>query len=176
MIEYIKAKLAASVVNKTLKSKSVPNRSFKNILRDCSSFFVIMPETEQDFQKGKRVISFLEEHHKIISILTLDFRRNEFLQSHFRDIVEYGLVDYSKLNLPSSRLSEILKSKVFDAVIDLNREENIFCSFAANLVQSDLIIGFTKNNSDKFYTIQINDNEDNPEISYNNFINCLQMF
>jgi len=176
MIEYIKAKLAAYVVNKTFNSKSVPNRSFKNILRNCSSFFVIMPESEQDFQKGKQVINFLDKYHKIISIMTFDFRRNEFLQSHFRGIVEYSLGDYSKLNLPSTRLSEILKSKEFDAVIDLNREENIFCSFAANLVKSDLIIGFSKNNSDKFYTIQINDNEDNPEISYKNFINCLQMF
>ena len=176
MIEYIKSKIAAYLINKTLNSKSVPNRSFKNILRNCSSFFVIMPEQEHDFQRGREVISFLERYHKIVSIMTFDFRRNEFLQGHFRDIVEYGLVDYSKVNLPSKRISEILKSKEFDAVIDLNRGENQFCSFAANLVKSDLTIGFTKNNSDKFYTIQINDNEDSSEISYKNFINCLQMF
>ncbi|MGA8264746.1 MAG: hypothetical protein WB779_09920 [Ignavibacteriaceae bacterium] len=176
MIEYIRAKFAGHIINKTLKDKTAPNRSFTNLLRKCSSFFVIMPETENDFQKSKQVITFLEKHKKVISILTFDFRRNEFLQSHFRDIVEYGLVDYSKLNLPSPKLVDKLKSKEFDAVIDLNRAENLFCSFAANLVQSNLTIGFTKVDSDKFYNIQINDSEDNPEISYKNFINCLEMF
>ena len=176
MIEHIKTKIAGRVVNKTLNNKSVPNRSFKNLLRNCSSFLVIMPEAEDDFQKGKQVIDFLDKHKKIVTILTFDFRRNEFMQRHYREIIEYGLVDYSWLNLPSKRLADILKSKEFDAVIDLNRGENIFCSFAANLVQSSLIVGFTKSNSDKYYNIQLNDNEDNSEISYKNFINCLQMF
>ena len=176
MIAYIRAKIARYVINKILKQKSVPNRYFANFLKSCSSIFVIMPEVESDFQKSKQILSFLERHNKVITLLTFDFRRNEFLQSLFREIIEYGLVDYSKLNLPSQRLASILKSKEFDAVIDLNRGENLFCSFAANLVHSNVIIGFTKNDSDKYYNIQINDSEDNSEISYKNFINCLQMF
>ena len=176
MIEYLRTKFANRVINRALKNKSAPNRSFKNLLSNSTSFFVILPETESDFQKSKEVISFLKKHKKITSILTFDFRRNEFLKSQFRDIVVYGLVDYSKLNLPSQRLTNELKSKEYDAVIDLNRGENLFCSLAANLVQSNLTIGFTKHDSDRFYNIQINDNEESPEISYKNFINCLQMF
>ena len=176
MIEQIRNKIAGRIVDKKLRTKSIPNRSFKNILKNCSSFFVIMPEIEDDFQKSKSVLTFLEKHDKIISLLTFDFRRNTFPETFFREIIEYGLIDYSKVGLPSKRLTGQLKQKVFDAVIDLNRGENLFCSFTANLVHSNLIIGFAKSNSDKYYNIQIDDNEDNPEISYKNFINCLQMF
>ncbi len=176
MIDKIRNKIAGRIVKKKLRSKFIPNRSFKNILKDCSSFFVIMPETEDDFQKSKPVLTFLEKHEKIITLLTFDFRRNTFPETFFREIIEYGLIDYSKLSLPSKRLTRQLKQKEFDAVIDLNRGENLFCSFTANLVHSNLIIGFSKSNSDKYYNIQIDDNEDNPEISYKNFINCLQMF
>ena len=176
MITYLKSKFAHFVVDRTLEKKSISNRSFKNFLKNSSSFFVIMPETENDFQKSRTVLSFLEKRNKPITLLTFDFRRNEFLQGHFRDIIEYGLIDYSWINLPSKRLGDELRSREFDTVIDLNRGDNLFCSFSANLVRSSLVIGFTKNNSDKFYNIQINDVEDNSEISYKNFINCLQMF
>ena len=87
-----------------------------------------------------------------------------------------GLIDVSKLNLPSNKLMNELAGKSFNAVIDLNRGENLFCSFASNLVESPMRIGFKKKNSDKFYNIQINDSEDNPQISYKNLLNCLQMF
>lgn len=176
MIGYFRSKIAHYVVNKKLGNKLVPHRSFKNLLSNCSGFFVVMPEIETDFQKSIQVLNFLEEHKKRVTVLNFDFRRHEVNQMRLSSIIEYGLVDYSKLHLPSHRLTTELEKQKFDAVIDLNRGENLFCSFVANIVQSDLIIGFSKVDSDKYYNIQINDNEDNSEISYKNFINCLQMF
>ncbi len=176
MIAYLKSKIANLVINKRLRNKSVQNRSFKNLLSKCSNLFIIMPEEEVDFQNSKQVLKFLKEKDKRLTTLNFDFRVTDLQFEHLNDSIAYGLVDYSKINLPSKKLANNLNQKEFDAVIDLNRGENLFCSFAANLVHSDIIIGFRKNNSDKYYNIQINDIEDNPEISYKNFINCLQMF
>jgi Family of unknown function (DUF6913) len=176
MITYYRNKIANYVVNKKLKSRSLSSRSFTNFLKKCSNLLIVMPESEDDFQKSKQVLKFLKEKNKRITTLNFDFRVTDIQQEHLQDSIPYGLVDYSKINLPSKKLAEQLTQKNFDAVIDLNRGENLFCSFAANLVNSSLIIGFKKKNSDKYYNLQIDDNEDNSEISYKNFINCLQMF
>jgi hypothetical protein len=44
------------------------------------------------------------------------------------------------------------------------------------LVNAPVKVGFRKSNSDKFYSLQIDNTEDNPEIFYKNLLNCLQMF
>jgi hypothetical protein len=176
MISYFKSKIANSVVNKKLKDKTISSISFTNFLRKSSSFFVVMPEPEDDFQKSKQVLKFLSENRKKITTLNFDFRVTDLLHEHLQESIPYGLVDYSKINLPSKKLTKLLSEKGFDVVIDLNRGDNLFCSFAANLVNSTLIMGFKKNNSDRYYNIQIDDNEENSEFSYKNFINCLQMF
>jgi hypothetical protein len=64
----------------------------------------------------------------------------------------------------------------FNVSIDLNRKDNLFHSYSVCVVKTRLKIGFVKNDSDKFYNLQIINHEDNPEISYENFLNCLKMF
>ncbi len=176
MISYFQNKIADYIVNKRLKHKAETEQSFSNLLKKSFTFLVVMPENEKDFQNCKHVLEFLDEHGKHITVFILDFRRNLVNQKHRPASIEYGLIDYSKLKLPSKRLVDELSRKEFNAVIDLNRGENLFCSYASNLVNSPLRIGFQKTNSDRYYNIQIADSADNPEISYRNFINCLQMF
>jgi hypothetical protein len=176
MISYFRNLIADYVVNKKLQGKILSSRSFAKFLKKSSSFFVVMPEPEDDFQKSKQVLKFLKENHKNVTTLNFDFRVTDLQQERLQEYIPYGLVDYSKINLPSKKLAEKLSEKVFDVVIDLNRGDNLFCSFAANLVNSSLTIGFKKKDSDKYYNIQIDDNEENSEFSYKNFINCLQMF
>ena len=64
----------------------------------------------------------------------------------------------------------------FNAILDLNRKENIFCSIVSNLVNAPVKAGFQKNNADKYYNLQIVNKEENPELSYKNYLNCLEMF
>jgi hypothetical protein len=64
----------------------------------------------------------------------------------------------------------------FNVSIDLNRKENLFHSYSANLVKAPLKVGFAKSDADKFYNLQVINGEDNPQISYENFLNCLKMF
>jgi hypothetical protein len=176
MISYFRNLIANYVVNKKLKAKNITSRTFANFLKKSSSFFIVMPEPEDDFHKSKGVLKFLKENHKRVTTLNFDFRVTDLQQEHLEEYIPYGLVDYSKLNLPSKKIVEQLTEKEYDVVIDLNRGDNLFCSFAANLVNSSLIIGFKKENSDKYYNIQIDDKEENSEFSYKNFINFLQMF
>jgi len=176
MMAYFKNIIANFIVNRKLKHKQDEKQSFSNLLKKSFTFLVIMPENENDFQRSFEVLKFLSDEEKHITIFSYDFRRNLINQKYRPATIEYGLTDVTKLNLPSQSLVKILGSKKFNAIIDLNRKDNLFCSYAANLVQSQLRIGFSKTNSDKYYNIQIADVEDNPEISYKNFLNCLQMF
>ncbi len=176
MITYFQNKIANYIVNKNLRHKADQKQSFSDLLKRSFTFLVVMPEEEKDFNNCKQVLKFLDENGKHITIFSLDFRRNLVLQKYRPATIEYGLIDYSKFKLPSKRLIDELTRKEFNVVIDLNRRENLFCSYASNLVKSPLRIGFRKNNSDRYYNIQIADSADNPEISYRNFINCLQMF
>lgn len=176
MIAYFKNIIANFIVNRQLKHKKDENQSFSNLLKKSYAFLVIMPENEKDFHHSFEVLKYLSDEGKHITIFSYDFRRNLINQKYRPATIEYGLSDVTKLNLPSQSLVEILVRKKFNAIIDLNRDDNLFCSYAANLVQSQLRIGFSKTNSDKYYNIQIADTEDNPEISYKNFLNCLQMF
>ena len=90
--------------------------------------------------------------------------------------MEFGVADLNRLDLPGHKLIVKLSDMRFDGVIDLNRKEELFYSFASNLVNAKIRIGFSKKGADKFYNFQIANNEIESEKSYNNFLNCLKMF
>ena len=71
---------------------------------------------------------------------------------------------------------EKLSQLRFDSVIDLNRKEDLFYSYASNLVNAKIRIGFSKKGADKYYNFQITNNDIDSDKSYNNFLNCLKMF
>ena len=112
----------------------------------------------------------------MVTLITHDYRVNTLPIKYRQGIIDYGIADLSKFNLPNKRFEQKLKERQFTAVLDLSKEENLFNSLAANLVQSDVRIGFRKKNSDRYYNFQISNSNDNPEIFYKNFLNCLQMF
>lgn len=176
MIKYIKEKIVNLLIEKRLRNNTPVNQSFSNLLEKTFTFLVIMPENEVDFHKSMEVLKYLDEHEKHITVFSYDFRRSLINQKYRPATIEYGVIDRTRLGLPSGRVIGELEKREFNAVIDLNRKNNIYCSFSANLVRSPLRIGFGKKNSDRFYNIQISDKEDNSEISYKNFLNCLQMF
>jgi len=71
-------------------------------------------------------------------------------------------------------ISKIEKKK-FDAVIDLNRKEQLFYSYVMIIAHTGLRIGFTKKFADKIYNLQVLNDESNAKISYKNLLNCLKM-
>jgi len=176
MFDSIKEKIAEFIVEKQLKNKQEGSHTFTGFFGKAFTFFVAMPEDDHDFTHSLVVLNFLTENKKSVMVLTRDFKVSLLPPKYRTKAIEYNFKDISKLYLPSKKLSDKLTEMQFNASIDLNRKENLFYSLSANLVQAPVRIGFAKPDSDKFYNLQVVNGEDNPEISYKNFLNCLQMF
>ncbi len=176
MYDSVKKIIAGYIIANTLKKKQNEPRSFKDLFKDSRSVFLLMPDDENDFKLSVEVFQELEKRGKAITAFTKDFRIGLLPQKFHHNIMGYSPEDLTRVNLPSRLLREKLSGMEFDLVIDLNRPNNLFYSFVANLVNAPFRIGIKKNNSDKYYNLQVSDSKDNPEIFYKNFLNCLQMF
>ena len=64
----------------------------------------------------------------------------------------------------------------FDAVIDLNRVEDIFFSAVTNLVKSKMRVGFKRGLMDNNYNLVIDQKQEDPEIAFRGFLASIQMF
>lgn len=176
MIDLIKEKAAKYLISKKLKNTQLNEQSFASALKRSGAFLVLMPEDEKDFRTSFFILDYFEQINKTVKILTKDYRIS-LLPAKFRNrAIEINFADLNKLELPNHKLVSKLEEMRFDAVIDLNRKENLFFSYVTNLVNAKLRIGFAKKYSDDFYNFQINNNEEDSEKSYLNFLNCLKMF
>ncbi len=176
MFDSLKKRAAYFIVKKKLKHRKAEARSFISPLNKAVSIFLVMPESEDDFRRAFDLLEFFERKGKKVSLLTQDYRVSLLPAKHHAAAVDYGAADVTKLSLPGKKLEDKLSGKQFDAVIDLERKENIFNSAAANIVKAPLRVGIKKKGSDIFYNLQISVKEDNPELFYKNFLNCLEMF
>ena len=176
MISFFKDKITAYLIDRQLRQKNHSGLSFTNFFSDSTDFFVIMRADDKDFNQSFEVLNFLEANKKNVLIFIHDFRVSLMPVKYRQHVFVHSITDTNKLNLPSKNIQNKLNEMKFDASIDLNRTENLFSSFTANLVQAKVRIGFTKPGSDKFYNLQIANNEDQSDLSYKNLLNCLGMF
>ncbi len=176
MIDLIKEKFSRLFISRKLKSAVINEQDFSEAFRRAGSFFILMPDDEKDFRACFVILDYLDHLNKSLRILTRDYRIS-LLPAKFRNkTIEFGVADLSKLDLPSNKLIEKLSEMRFNAVMDLNRTDNLFFSYTANLVNARIRIGFSKKGSDKFYNFQIANNDVESELAYSNFLNCLKMF
>lgn len=176
MIDLIKEKTAEYLISRKLKNNVRNELSFSAALRRSGTFLILMPEDEKDFRASFVVLEYLEEINKTIKVLTKDYRIS-LLPAKFRSkSVEINFADVNKLNLPNHKLIHKLQEMKFDGIIDLNRKENLFFSYVANIVSGKIRIGYAKKGSDKYYNFQIANKDIDPAKSYNNFLTCLKMF
>jgi hypothetical protein len=176
MIELIKDKIAGVIVSGKLKSHENTLQSFDNIFSKSFTYFIVMPEDESDFNHSFEVLNFLDSNRKTPIAFTFEYKVSLLPQKFRARAIGYNLADVSRLKLPSASLIKKLNAMNYNVVLDLNRTESIFNSYAANLVKAPVRIGYQKNNSDKYYNLQFNIDEASPEISYKKLLNCLQMF
>lgn len=176
MIELVKEKLVAYIINKNLKENLPIQQSFSKSFKSSFNFLVVMPVNESDFRSAFTVLDFLDNHNKTLTIFTNDFRV-ALLPVKFRNkSLSFGITEINKLKLPSKELVNKLKELHFDAVLDLNREENLFSSFVSNIVNSKIRIGMQKKKSNSYYNLIFSDNSFESNIFYSNLLNCLKMF
>lgn len=176
LLDNIKSKLTLTLVNKELQNSYPAETIFTEMFKKSFSFLVLMPIDDRDYNATFDLLRALNSSKKHLTIFTLDFKVGLLPQILKPSAMEYTINDVTKLQLPSKILIAKLMQMNFNAVIDLNRTENVFSSYIASIIRSPYKIGFVKHESDKFYNIQIENTSESAEISYKNFINCLQMF
>ena len=167
--------VAKIIVKQKFKESHFDVQSFSEAFNKAHSILVLMPEDEDDFRCSIDVLSFLEELKKDITIITNDFRVS-ILPINFRGkSIGYEIKDINKLKLPSRKMISKIEKKKYDAVIDLNRKEQLYYSYITVIARTGLRIGFTKNFADRIYNLQVLNDETNAKISYKNLLNCLKM-
>lgn len=176
MIELIKENISRFLISKKLKNFVLNEQDFSEALKRSGSFLMLMPEDEKDFRASYIVLDHLEHLNKSLKILTRDYRISLMPAKYRNKAMEFGVADLNKLDLPGNKLIEKLSEMRFDGVIDLNRKDELFYSYASNLVNAKIRIGFAKKGADKYYNFQISNNDIDSEKSYQNFLNCLKMF
>ena len=176
MIDFVKEKLAGLIVRKKSRTEYYTTRSFRDFFKKSFTFLVLMPDNDTDFHYAIEVLKGLSLNKKHATVFTQEFRANLIPVKYRPQVIEYTNRDISRLYIPSRKVIEKLTSLRFNAILDLNRKENIFCSIVVSMVNAQIKMGFQKENSDKYYNLQIRNKEENPELSYKNYINCLEMF
>jgi hypothetical protein len=176
IVVSIKKKIAEVVVNRSIKQRKINYQSFAHFYRKSFNILVLMPEDEAEFNHCFQVLKFLDQTKKNAFIFTHDFRVSLIPIKYRPHVIEYNIGDMNKLNLASKKLIDKLMQQHYHAVIDLNIKDNIFFSHLISLLDLQVKIGFKKNNADNYYNIQVDNVESNPEKSYKNLVNCLQMF
>ena len=176
MIEAIKERAARFIVKRRSPGGEFSQKNFSSIFAKTYSFLILMPANESDFKFVFPILEYLREQRKNIVVMTYDFRVS-LLQPYFKtNVIEHGLKDETQLKLPSKKLQDKLSNMRFDVIIDTNREESLYYSFIAKLLNAQVKIGFARSDSDKYFNFQVINKQNDPETSYKNLIDSLKMF
>lgn len=160
----------------SIRKKTGNQTASTNFVSNSHFFVLLLPDGEKEFLASLQVLNFLLSQKKEVTIIHNNAKAHYIHQKYSIRSVEYYQTDSNKIGLPTSTFRKKLSEVKTDVVIDLSRDENYFSIFSAYCIPAKIRVGFEKNDSDKFYTIQIRSSEINHEISYKNFLNCLQMF
>jgi len=175
LLDHLKKQFALYVSSKRFL-KDLSSLHFNGFIDKSSSFLVLMPEQDEDFQEAIEVVKYLITRHKSISLFLRDYRVS-LLQLHERiHHIEYGIHDFNKLYLPGKQIIDEIRHRKYEVLLDLNIKENIYCTIAAIAADCNYKIGFKRQEPAGCYNFQIINNENNSAFSYRNLLNSLQMF
>lgn len=141
-----------------------------------TEFLILMPDDDLDFNEAVEVIKYLKGLHKNVSLFLRDYRVSLLHSREKFNYIEYGVNDFNKFYLPGKRITEALKDKKYEVMLDLNLKENIYAGIAGIIINCNYKIGFKKKDTLSCYNFQLINNENNSAFSYRNLLNSLQMF
>lgn len=176
MFENLRLKLARIIIRQKYLRKNVDPIMFNNVISRAQDFFIIMPDSDTDFYLSMDLLKYLLIHRKSVTLFLPEHKYSLIPEKDKYKYIPFNQLQKTKLFLPNQVLKDKLKTKTFDVVIDLNRQESVFFSAVVNIVQSKLRIGFDKANSSPYYNFQFAETQNNPEVTFRNLLNFLQMF
>jgi hypothetical protein len=176
MISAIKERAAKFILNKSRAKEQFSQRNFTGIFDKVYSFLVLMPADDKDFRLSFPALDYLKEQKKTVFVMTNEFRIS-LLPAYFKtNSIGHGIKDATKLNLPAKNILNKLEKMRFDVIMNLNRKDSVFYSYIAKTISAQVKIGFVSSESDSYFNLQVANYQGDPEVSYNNLLNCLKMF
>jgi|BarGraIncu00222A_1022003.scaffolds.fasta_scaffold07352_2 hypothetical protein len=176
MFEELKKYFAHLIVRKKYLKKNASAICYNGFLTNSHNILIIMPKQDKDFFFALDILRYYQIHKKNITLFLPEHKYNAVPEKEKYKYISYSLYQITQLNLPNKNIRKKLKDIEFDAVIDLNRVEDIFFSAVANLVKSKMRVGFKRGLMDNYYNLVIDQKQDDPEIAFRGFLAFIQMF
>jgi hypothetical protein len=176
MLKSIKNKIAKKILSNKYLAPKTSQVDFNNFYSKAIDFAIIMPTDDTDFHNSMVVVTELTKSDNLLTIIVPEHKYSLLQNKSKLRPITFTSEDQNYFNLPSQKLLDEVGDKSFDILIDLNKNENLFCSALAKVIDAEYKIGFKKPNSDRYYNFQIGSSEINSEISYRNLLNSLKMF
>ena len=176
MFEELRLKYAHFLIKRKYLRKSDEPIAFKRAISAAKDILVILPSPETDFSASLEVVKYLQIHKKDVTLFISEFRHEAIRTNQEFKLLSYHPTQISWFFLPDKKLITRLTTKRFDAVIDLNRQEDTFFSCIANAVQSGMRVGFRKNRSSEYYNLLYESKQSEPAAAYSKFLEHLSMF
>ncbi len=114
MFEELKRKYAHFVIRRKYLRKRNETIEFKKAVSDAREFFVIMPESENDFTNSLEIIKYLQIHKKELTLFLPESRHKELPNEKDFKFISYHTDQITKYFLPRKNLISRISTKKFD--------------------------------------------------------------
>ncbi|MCB0729432.1 MAG: hypothetical protein KDC88_00245 [Ignavibacteriae bacterium] len=176
MFEEYKNRIGYYIFKKKIFKEFNSSYSFNDFIENSSSYVIIMPLNDIDFANSFDIAKYFKIHKKEVTLFLPEHRVNsENIISNYK-YLSYDLTDITKFGLPSKLFIKNLNENNFDVLIDLERDNNLFLTSIASLINAKYKVGFKKPDIENLYNFQLVSTKINSEISYRNLLNSLKMF
>ncbi|MFA7228747.1 MAG: hypothetical protein WC061_06920 [Melioribacteraceae bacterium] len=176
MFEELKRKIGHYLLRRRFLRKEIKPSSFNNVISNAKDLFIVMPRDDRDFFNSLDILKYYQIHRKSITLFLPEHKYGTVPEKEKYRFISFQAAVKKTFNLPDKNMVRRLEGKEFEIVIDLNRSEDLFSSAVCNIVNSKVRVGFARERSELYYSLQIAGNQGDPEVSYRNFLNYLKMF
>ncbi len=175
MFNRIKKKLAYFIIRRKYLKKTDPI-CFNKIISNSKDILIILPKEDKDFYHSLIFIKYYLIHKKRITLFLPAHKYNLIPEKEKYRYISFLPPQVTRLFLPDKSLIELLKEKNYDVLLDLNRSDDIFYYAVVSIIDAKLKVGYLKDNSETYYNLIFTNHTYEPEVSYRNLLNLLQMF
>ncbi|HPN39268.1 MAG TPA: hypothetical protein PL041_12775 [Melioribacteraceae bacterium] len=174
MINWIRLNIGRYFLHKKLKVNE--KLTFNKFFSNSYDLFIIMPENDDNFKQAIKVVEFLKESKKNITLFLIDYQYNLFADNKLYELIYYQKDDKNWFNLPKLSILQKVNEHNYDIAINLSLDDTVFTPLIINKVKSKFRIGFKNSYSDLYYNFIVEPDKINSEISYKNLLNSLKLF
>jgi len=138
--------------------KQDPLQNFTSLLHEESKLLILMPFELEEFDKARKTMLNLKNEWPKLQISLVV--KGEFLTyselSKYFHVFELKADYINKFSLPLNKFLKPVLEHEYDLVIDFNKTMNLTTSFIAKSVDVKYRISFIKEDADRFFNVQFN--------------------